>query len=181
MHLSACGARRSVDSPMHRRALSNGSERVGSVRFRSRRRSTIPLPHNRRKSKMPAIVHPSSTACSTRASRVNNLDLVIELWKSLGHAPRHEAENLRVPVQPRRPNHCPPRTIWLCYNGILGNVDQFPIDPNAIVTVLRFPTWDRERPTLAVRTTSALFAGQLFKPFVKWRIGIFAIANAGMR
>jgi len=31
---------------------------------------------------MPAIVHPSSTVCSTRASRVINLDLVNELQKS---------------------------------------------------------------------------------------------------
>src|SRR5216684_804394 len=136
MHLSGGSSRGSPDCPMHRRALSNGSEGIGSVRFRSRRRSTIPLPHNRRKSKMPAIVHPSSTACSTRASRVINLDLVIELWKSLGHGPRHEAENLRVPVQPGRPNHRPPRTIWLCYNGILGDVDPFAIDLNAIVTVM---------------------------------------------
>src|SRR5260370_34848106 len=136
MHLSACGARRSVSSTMDRRALSNGSEGIGSVRFRSRRRSTIPLPHNRRKSKMPAIVHPSSTACSTRASRVINLDLVIELWKSLGHAPRHEAANLRVPVHAGRPTHRPPRTIWLCYNGILADVDPFAIDLNAIVTVM---------------------------------------------
>src|SRR5713226_8178600 len=109
------------------------------------------------------------------------LDLVIELWKSLGHAPRHEAENLRVPVQPGRPNHCPPCTIWLCYNGILGDVDPFAIDLNAIVTVMLFPIEVRERPTIGVRTTSALFAGQLFKPFVKWRIGIFAIAITGMR
>ena len=85
---------------------------------------------------MPAIVHPSSTVCSTRAPRVINLDLVIELWKSLAHAPRHEAENLGVPVQPGRPNHRPPRTIWLCYNGILGDVDPFAIDLNAIVTVM---------------------------------------------
>src|SRR5260370_37225874 len=40
----------------------------------------------------------------------------------------------RVPVQPGRPNHRPPRTIWLCYNGILGDVDPFAIDLNAIVT-----------------------------------------------
>ena len=85
---------------------------------------------------MPAIVHPSSTVCSTRASRVINFDLVIEQWKSLGHAPRHEANNLRVPVQPETPNHRPLRTIWLCYNGIRGDVDPFPIDPNAIVTVM---------------------------------------------
>ena len=42
----------------------------------------------------------------------------------------------RVPVQPGRPNHRPPRTIWLCYNGILGDVDPFAIDLNAIVTVM---------------------------------------------
>jgi hypothetical protein len=44
-----------------------------------------------------------------------------------------------------------------------------------------FPIEVRERPTIGVRTTSALFAGQLFKPFVKWRIGIVAIAIKGMR
>jgi hypothetical protein len=65
-----------------------------------------------------------------------SISIVIELWKSLAHAPRHEAENLRVPVQPGRPNHRPPRTIWLCYNGILGDVDPFAIDLNAIVTVM---------------------------------------------
>jgi len=85
---------------------------------------------------MLVIVHPSSTVCSTRASRVINLDLVIEPWKSLGHAPRHEANNLRVSVQPETPNHCPPRTIWLCYNGILRDVDPIPINANAIVTVM---------------------------------------------
>jgi hypothetical protein len=85
---------------------------------------------------MPAIVHPSSTVCSTRASRVINLDLVIEPWKSLRHAPRHEANNLRVSVQPETPNHRPPRTIWLCYNGIVGDVDPIPFNVNAIVTVM---------------------------------------------
>jgi hypothetical protein len=41
-----------------------------------------------------------------------------------------------VPVQPGRPNHRPPRTIWLCYSGILGDVDPFAIDLNAMVTVM---------------------------------------------
>jgi len=49
MHLSACGARRSVDSPMHRRLC---------IRVR-------------------LYVQPEPPALS-------NLDLVIELWKSLG-------------------------------------------------------------------------------------------------
>jgi len=71
-----------------------------------------------------------------RASRVINLDLVIEPRKSLGHAPRHEANNLRVSVQPETPNHRPPRTIWLRYDGILGDVDPIPINANAIVTVM---------------------------------------------
>jgi hypothetical protein len=125
---------------------------------------------------MPAIVHPSLTVCSTRAYRVINLDLVIELWKSLGHAPRYEAENLWVPVQPAGPNHRPPRTIWLCYNGILWDVDPFPVDLNAIVTVMRFPIEVRERPTIGVRTTSALLAGQ-FKPFVKCAAYLYSSAE----
>src|SRR5882672_2016714 len=120
-----CTGERSQTAP--KGSVQSDSDREGDRRFQ---------PHNRRKSKMPAIVHPSSTVCSTRALRVINLDLVIELWKSLGHAPRHEAENLRVPVQPGRPNHCSPRTIWLCYNGILGDVDPFALDLNAIVTVM---------------------------------------------
>jgi hypothetical protein len=57
-------------------------------------------------------------------------------WHRAGCAPRHEASNLRVPVQPGRPDHRPPGTIWLCYNGFLGDVDPFAIDLNAIVTVM---------------------------------------------
>ena len=79
---------------------------------------------------MPAIVHPSSIVCSTEPP-----PLSISI-SSLSPAPRHEAENLRVPVQPGRPNHRPPRSIWFCYNGILGDVDPFAIDLNAIVTVM---------------------------------------------
>jgi hypothetical protein len=51
---------------------------------------------------------------------------------------------------------------------------------NAIMAVMRFPIDFRKPRAIGVRTTAALFAGQLLKPVVQRRIGISAVAVAAM-
>jgi hypothetical protein len=88
---------------------------------------------------------------------------------------------MRVSVQPNRPDHRHLGSIGLGDNGIVGNIDPFVIDPNAIMAVMRFPVDIRNRHTIRVRTAAALFAGQLLKLVVQRRIGISAVAVVAMR
>lgn len=52
------------------------------------------------------------------------------------HSPRHEAYHLGMPVPPNRPYHRWSCTIWLSYDGIVGHINPFTADLDAIVPVV---------------------------------------------
>jgi hypothetical protein len=54
----------------------------------------------------------------------------------LAHSPRHEAYHLGMTVQPSRPYHRWSCSIWLSYDSIVGYINPFTADLDAIVPVV---------------------------------------------
>src|SRR5260370_16504539 len=57
----------------------------------------------------------------------------------LGHAARHEATDGRAEITAQRPHHRPASPVRFGDHGIVGNIDPFVVETDAVMAVPRFP------------------------------------------
>src|SRR5436305_1084719 len=82
-----------------------------------------------------------------------------------GHAPRHEAPDRDLIVDPDRPNHCPSRPIWFGNQSIVRDIDPGVLKPNPIMTIFGFPIGICDGFTVRHRTTKTFAAREMIEPW----------------
>src|SRR3954469_15792123 len=84
-----------------------------------------------------------------------------------GHAPRHEAADRDLVIDPNRPNHCPSRPVRFGNQGIVWNIDPSVLEPNPIMTIFRVPVGICDGFTVRHRTTESLAAREMIEPWLE--------------
>jgi len=83
---------------------------------------------------------------------------------SLAHGTRQKASNRYSQGSFQRPYHRSPRAIGLGDDSFVRNIDPFSVDPDAVVTVLRFPVGIGNDDAVRARAAQAFAALQPIEP-----------------
>src|SRR5260370_7784003 len=84
----------------------------------------------------------------------------------LGHAARHEATDGRAEITAQRPHHRPASPVRFGDHGIVGNIDPFVVETDAVMAVPRFPIDIGNGRSIRERAAQALAGSKLVEPFI---------------